>query len=91
MSWQISEKGYLWFYDVQQVWDLGKRILELYESLQPWDSDPKLDFDERDLLSLVEKSGFKEIDMQFEANYQSSRKIGWNNLLHFVGNPKIPS
>ncbi len=29
--------------------------------------------------------------MQFEANVRSSMKRGWNNLIHYVGNPKIPS
>lgn len=84
-------EGYFWGYDIHPVWSIGKKIRELYETLQPFDSDPMMNFDERDLLEFVEDAGFQRIEMKFTAIIQKNFKERWDSVLRSVGNPKIPS
>ena len=82
-------------YDVTPVADLAQRVTALYQRLQP-DTDPMLDFDERDLVAYAEKAGFSEIqlELQIEVTSLSLRPrsgTDWSAFLHAAGNPKIPS
>ena len=38
-------------YDVTPVQELAKKVMAVFERIQPVDTDPMLDFDERDLLA----------------------------------------
>jgi ubiquinone/menaquinone biosynthesis C-methylase UbiE len=83
-------------YDVTPVQDLAQRVWAVYKRLQPMDSDPMLDFDERDLLDLSEHTGFKEIHLNYEAkivpgNILGMKTVGWDDFLRFAGNPKVPT
>jgi hypothetical protein len=40
--------------------------------VQPWDSDPMLDFDERDLVLLAEEAGFFPIQLVLEAEISAA-------------------
>jgi arsenite methyltransferase len=53
-------------YDVTPVMDVTKKVKSLYARLQPMDSDPMMNFDERDLLHLAEATGFTNIHLQFD-------------------------
>lgn len=53
--------------------------------------DPMLDFDERDLLALVEAAGFFPIQLDYVAEIRPLKPRGWETALHSSGNPKIPT
>jgi hypothetical protein len=68
-----------------------KKIKSVYETLQPIDSDPMLNFDERDLLELVEDTGFKNIHLTLKAEIVRNDDLEWDVLLKMAGNPRIPT
>ena len=73
------------------VQNLAEKVKAVYRALQPAESDPMLDFDERDLLALAQRSGFSEIHLQYEADVQPASPERWDAFMNIPGNPKIPS
>src|SRR5205814_7935403 len=59
-------------------------------SIQP-ESDPMLDFDERDLIALAEDAGFFPIDLELLAEVRPPEPARWEVFAHTSGNPKIPT
>ena len=91
-----SESGIYLGHDVTPVKDLAVRVQAIYERIQPRETDPMLDFDERDLLAHSEEAGFGEVHLEYEANITHgnpylSEGRGWETLLKTSGNPKIPT
>ena len=82
-------------YDARPVLDLAQRVMAVFRRIQPMDSDPMLDFDERDLFDLAEDAGFSEVRLDYEASLVSgdaySGVTDWNVYLRAAGNPKIPT
>jgi ubiquinone/menaquinone biosynthesis C-methylase UbiE len=86
------EPDHIFFgYDVTPVAATVNKVKELYSSLQPLDSDPMMNFDERDLLDLAQKAGFIDLHLRFDVDITKSPKMRWQTLLDFAGNPKIPT
>jgi len=59
-------------YDLSPVPDIARKIGEVYDAIQPPDTDPMLNFDERDLVDLAERTGFFPIHLQLEAEIRPS-------------------
>jgi len=79
-------------YDVTPVVEIAEKVKALYNRLQPLDSDPMLDFDERDLITFAENAGFKEIYLELQSEIKPPVDImTWENYIHVAGNPKIPT
>ena len=78
-------------YDVTPVVDLAKRLEAIYQRLQPPDTDPMTDFDERDLVAYAEKAGFSEIHLELQIEVKPHENADWSAFLHTAGNPKIPT
>jgi ubiquinone/menaquinone biosynthesis C-methylase UbiE len=85
-------------YDVMPIMEIAGKIKTLYERLQPTDTDPMLDFDERDLLLFAERAGFKEIHLELQAEVKMPAEYDqpienniWEGFIKFAGNPKIPT
>ena len=79
-------------YDVTSVMQIADKLKALYNSIQPLDSDPMLDFDERDLIVFAEKAGFSEIHLELEVQVKPPTNFGdWEAFIHFAGNPRIPT
>jgi arsenite methyltransferase len=94
----INKFGYpepehmLWGYDVTPILDTAQKVRAVYHQLQPPGADPMLDFDEYDLLSLAEKSGFDEVHLELQIDITpvpTSRN--WEALLRTAPNPRIPT
>ncbi len=64
-------------YDLGPLDNLGGKLRSVYEALQPPDSDPMLDFDERDLLQLAEQAGFFPIRLDLEAVIEPTPPRAW--------------
>ncbi len=96
VAWS-AESGLYLGYDVTPVKDLAVRVQAIYERIQPRETDPMLNFDERDLLTHAEEAGFEEIQLEYRADITRGNHLicgegpGWELLLKSSGNPKIPT
>jgi arsenite methyltransferase len=95
VNWS-SESGIYMGHDVTPVKDLAVRVQAIYERIQPRETDPMLNFDERNLLARAERAGFGEVHLEYEANITRGNSYlsegrGWETLLKTSGNPKIPT
>lgn len=77
-------------YDVTPVAALASKLIALYERFQPLETDPMGDFDERDLISQVEKAGFSEIHLDLQINIEPHEKEDWFAFVGTAWNPKVP-
>jgi arsenite methyltransferase len=78
-------------YDVTPVADIAEKLEAVYQRLQPPDSDPMTEFDERDLVTYAEKAGFSEIRLELQIKVEPHENADWSAFLHTAGNPKIPT
>lgn len=85
-------------YDVRPVVEIVDKLKAVYEQLQPMDTDPMMDFDERDLLVFAERAGFQEIHLDLQVEVKSPMEYAapvgndvWESFLKYAGNPKIPT
>jgi ubiquinone/menaquinone biosynthesis C-methylase UbiE len=86
------EPGLLSGYDVRPVAAIAAKVLALYNSIQSPDSDPMVDFDERDLVRHAEDAGFAEIDLELQLKIRSSKEPApWERFLRTSGNPLVPA
>lgn len=77
--------------DVTAIQLLAGKVRALYDRLQPVESDPMLDFDERDLLVLAEQAGFHEVHLELRADVGPAKPLRWEVAWQQAGNPKIPT
>jgi ubiquinone/menaquinone biosynthesis C-methylase UbiE len=78
-------------YDVTPVQSFASNVRRVFERLQPPDTDPMLDFDERDLLRWAEQAGFMEIHLELQIEIAPLAPATWEAWLNKSGNPKIPT
>jgi ubiquinone/menaquinone biosynthesis C-methylase UbiE len=78
-------------YDVTPVIEIANKLKAVYNSLQPTDTDPMVDFDERDLIACAEKAGFAQIGLELQVEIKPPDRDNWEDALHTAGNPKIPT
>lgn len=78
-------------YDVTPVMEIAQKLKDVYQRIQPPDTDPMGDFDERDLVTHAEKAGFKEIHLEFQVEIKPSENADWSVMMHTAWNPKIPT
>jgi arsenite methyltransferase len=84
--------GTFWGYDATPVKDLAEKVEAIFLRLQPPDTDPMLDFGERDLLDFAQNAGFAEIHLELRAEIRpAARPVSWETWIHMSGNPKIPT
>lgn len=81
-------------YDVTPVIEIAQKIKAVYRRLQP-DTDPLLDFDERDLLAFAEEAGFYEIHLELHAQIAPlaplRQEMSWETYWRTAWSPKIPT
>lgn len=78
-------------YDLSPLGDIGGKLRAAYHALQPPDSDPMLDFDERDLIQYAAEAGFFPIHLVLEADIDRPAPRAWDGFLRSSGNPNIPT
>lgn len=78
-------------YDVTPIATLAEKLKAVYRRIQPPDTDPMTDFDERDLVICAEKAGFSSVNVELQIEVKPSENSDWITFLHAAGNPKIPS
>jgi arsenite methyltransferase len=77
-------------YDLREAQDLMQRVIGTYVELQP-ETDPMVDFDERDLLGLAERVGFFPITLDYRAMIEQPEPRDWEAFVRSSFNPKIPT
>jgi len=85
-----------WGFDVTPIEAIASRVKAVYRRLQPLDTDPMMDFDERDLLEHAELVGFAEIHLELEVEVKPLSEVRnwsvtWESFLRSAANPKIPT
>ncbi|MDP9315701.1 MAG: methyltransferase domain-containing protein [Chloroflexota bacterium] len=78
-------------YDVSPVYELADKVKAVFGRIQPLDTDPMLNFDERDLLHFVEHAGFQDIHLELQVAVKPPERTDWEAMVHTAGNPKIPT
>ena len=76
---------------VPAIADLAQRLWTFYRGLQPLETDPMMNFDERDLVASCEGSGFVDIHLALHILVRPRTPIKWEVALNASGNPHIPS
>jgi arsenite methyltransferase len=77
--------------DPGPVGDLLDRVGAIFEAIPPRDSDPMLDFDERDLVSHTEAAGFDEIHLELRLDVRRAPPQPWATVLNVAANPLVPT
>jgi arsenite methyltransferase len=79
--------------DPGPVADLAARVEQAFRALQPPETGPMLDFDERDLLHIFEQAGFDHLELELQVRVKRERKstTWFDALLAQPSNPRIPS
>jgi SAM-dependent methyltransferase len=86
-----QQPGRLMGYDMRPVATLAAKLEAFYESIQPRETDPMGDFDDRDLVRHAEAAGFPEIGLELQVSVKAARQpCGWEVFLRMSGNPLIP-
>ena len=78
-------------YEVTPVIEIANKVKAVYERLQPPDTDPMTDFDERDLIACAETAGFIRIGLELQIEIKPPERGDWEAFLRTAGNPKIPT
>jgi SAM-dependent methyltransferase len=67
------------------------KLRAVFDEIQPLDSDPMLDFDERDLLRLAEHAGFFPLRLTLDSRIEAMAPRGWEVSLDTAWNPNVPT
>jgi ubiquinone/menaquinone biosynthesis C-methylase UbiE len=90
-SFAQSEPTRFWGYDVSPIADVATKVRALYQAIQPAESDPMLNFDDRDLIHLCEQAGFFPVNLLLHLEITPHEPRTWETFLGTSGNPKIPT
>ncbi|MGH3827256.1 MAG: class I SAM-dependent methyltransferase [Pseudonocardiaceae bacterium] len=78
-------------YDIGPVGALAARVQAFYDGIQPPDSDPMLDFDDRDLVRFAEVAGFAEVHLDLRVDVEDTvEPCPWDRFVRRSGNPLVP-
>jgi arsenite methyltransferase len=83
--------GFFGPYDLRAIPEITGKLNAVFDALQPSDTDPMLDFDERDLMRLAEGAGFHPLELHYEAEIRPVDARPWDVFLKQAGNPLIPT
>lgn len=86
----MAERRTTWGYELGEAVDLMEKLRVLYADIQP-ETDPMVDFDERDLLTLAENADFFPITLEYRAEIEPPEPRRWESFLHSSWNPKVPT
>ncbi len=79
------------WYTVPGVEDLGARLRDFYDRLQPRETDPMFGFDEKDLVRLAADAGFVDARLELRAELRTSPPASWETTGNAPPNPRVPS
>lgn len=80
----------LWGYPLDGLHEIIAKVNAHFAAIQP-DTDPMLDFDERDLVALAEGAGFFPVELDLHLAIKPVEPRPWSRFVATAGNPKIPT
>jgi ubiquinone/menaquinone biosynthesis C-methylase UbiE len=86
-----ARDGFFGPYDIRAIPEIAAKLNAVYDAIQPPDTDPMIDFDERDLVRLAEEVGFHPIELHYEAEIRPIDALAWDVFCNQAGNPRIPT
>ncbi|MDP9364484.1 MAG: methyltransferase domain-containing protein [Chloroflexota bacterium] len=78
-------------YDVSPVQDVADKLRVYFDERQPPDTDPMLDFDERDLLAFAARAGFGERHLELRIDVRPQAPRPWETYARSAPNPLAPT
>jgi ubiquinone/menaquinone biosynthesis C-methylase UbiE len=78
-------------YDVMPVVDIVDNLEAFFDREERPKIDAMMDFDERDLIAIAERTGFGDIHLDLQADIKAPRAKDWNRFVHSAGNPLSPT
>jgi arsenite methyltransferase len=87
----MDERAGTWGYTLDREAAALMAKVTAPEVIQQGPDDPMVDFDERDLLALVEAAGFFPVKLDYVAEVRPFEPRRWETALRSSGNPKIPT
>jgi arsenite methyltransferase len=78
-------------YDLGEANPLAVRVQGLFRKLQPPESDPMLNFDEKELLAAAADAGFFPSTLELSASIAPATPQAWDLFATTAWNPRIPS
>jgi arsenite methyltransferase len=78
-------------FDAAEVQELEDRVRAVFDEIQPRESDPMMNFDDRDLVDLAEAAGFGEVHLELRIEVKPPDPIPWETYSNIAFNPKIPT
>jgi arsenite methyltransferase len=78
-------------FPVEGLEEVVAKLLAVFDAIQPPDSDPMLDFDERDLLRFAEAAGFFPVRLTLDAHVEAQPACSWDSFLDTAWNPNVPT
>jgi arsenite methyltransferase len=78
--------------DPGPIADLADRVEAAFRVAQLPETDPMVDYDERDLLRLFGEAGFSQLELELHVKSRCERRDShwFDAMLHKPGNPRIP-
>ncbi|MBI3050274.1 MAG: class I SAM-dependent methyltransferase [Acidobacteria bacterium] len=85
-----------WGFDVTPVAPIAAKLKDFYRRLLPLDSNPMMNFDERDLIAWAEAAGFRDVHLELQVTItplssQPDMPASWTTYLRSAANPKCPT
>lgn len=78
-------------YDVRPITEIATKLIRVYDSVETPRITPMLDFDERDLVTMAEHAGFKQIHLDLRIDIEATPRIDWDRFVRQSGNPLSPT
>ena len=86
----MHERREDWGFELDGGRELLAKVNEVFRAIEP-ESNPMVDFDERDLLRHAEGAGFFPLRLALEAEITPHEARRWETFLHSSWNPKVPT
>jgi ubiquinone/menaquinone biosynthesis C-methylase UbiE len=78
-------------FDVTPIIVLAAKVKAIYFRNQSPETDPMLNFDERDLFDFAQKSGFDTLQLEFQIKQEQKKVSDWETQVRRRPNPRAPS
>jgi len=78
-------------YDFSRIREIADKLRAVYDELQPPETDPMLNFDERDLVHDCTAAGFFPVRLRLKAELTPHEPRPWQTFLNVAWNPKVPT
>ena len=78
-------------YDVTPVVEIANKLEAFFDREERPKISAMMDFDERDLIAIAERTGFGSIHLDLQADIKAPRPVDWIHFVQSAGNPLSPT